>query len=142
VVPNKEIQVNWKKFENFFELWRTHRHSTKLIYVIGESHHCYIGAIGPDKGKSGLGIRYQKQYIDRSIAIFGLDKDKGQPSYAATFIEAENVLPHEILAIEALVQRAFVEAHGRENALFKPEHVNGQHVVTHLGHPPPFLVVC
>jgi hypothetical protein len=35
------IELDWTKYPNFFELWRAERHATKLLYVIGDEHHCY-----------------------------------------------------------------------------------------------------
>ena len=46
------IELEWTKYSNFFELWRAHRHSTKLIYVIGDQHHCYVGCIGWERAST------------------------------------------------------------------------------------------
>jgi hypothetical protein len=135
-----EISVEWKRFDNFFALWKLHRGCTQLVYVIGEAHHCYVGSIGSRDGKKGLGTRYQWQYVNRARAIFGLEENQGQVAYAGTLKKPSgSFLGMDILAVEADVQNAFVLAYGPENALFDPEDLAEGYAFTHSGELPGFL---
>jgi len=142
LVEIQEITVEWKKYDNFFSLWNSHRDDTQLIYVIGESHHCYIGSIGPRDGKKGLGTRYQWQYVNRARAIFGLDESSGQVAFAGILKKTSSAVQGiDILAVEAEVQNAFVLACGPANALFDPEDLVNGCTITYGGEPPSFLGV-
>jgi hypothetical protein len=133
------IELDWTKFPNFFELWRVERRATKLLYVIGDEHHCYVGAIGCNGGEGGLGTRYQWQYVNRARAIFGCDEPDGQVAYAAAFRNPESISPELILAAEADVQAACIVTLGTHAVLFDPEDTLEGILVRHLGAPPPFL---
>ena len=80
----------------------------------------YIGCIGIRGGKSGLGQRYQWQYVKTSMAIFGKDKSSGQVSFSATFTKPKMVTDKVIGAAESIVQHSFIKAKGEQEALFKP----------------------
>jgi len=138
-VQATEIKIDWKRFDTFFDLWRAHRDDTQLLYVIGEEHHCYIGSIGSRAGKQGLGNRYQWQYVRGAQAIFGLDEPSGQVAYSGSLSSLSPILATHILAMEALVQNVFVLSHGRENALFQPEHLIEGYNAIHKGDLPKFL---
>ena len=139
-MESREITVEWKRFDNFFSLWNSHRDDTQLIYVIGESHHCYIGSIGSRDGKKGLGTRYQWQYVRRARAIFGLEEASGQVAYSGTVKKIGGLVQGiDILATEAEVQNAFVLACGPANALFDPEDLLDGYLVAHHGELPLFL---
>jgi hypothetical protein len=133
-------EVQWTKYPNFFELWRAHRKSTKLLYVIGEQHHCYIGCIGGKGGQVGLAQRYQWQYVNRARAIFGRDETDGQGAYAGTFRNPDSITPERILAAEAEVQSRCVLALGPDAILFDPEDAIEGFTVRHAGSSPPFLM--
>jgi hypothetical protein len=133
------INVDWTKHDNFFELWRAHRRSTKLLYVIGEHHHCYVGCIGGKSGQGGLAQRYQWQYVNRARSIFGRDEADGQVAYSGEFRNPESITPELILAAEADVQSGCVLALGPDAVLFDPEDTVDGLTVRHLGTPPIFL---
>ena len=42
----------WARFENFFRLYEDLKNVPSLIYVIGETHHVYIGSVGCKGGGS------------------------------------------------------------------------------------------
>jgi hypothetical protein len=131
----RPLRLIWTEYPTFFDLRRAHGTGT-LIYVIGETHHCYIGCIGGRYGKQGLKTRYQSQYVDRAKAIFGLDESAGQKSFCAPVDD-----PTVILQVEALVQQRFIAAHGRENALFqfRPPYPMRALTLDNQGSPPSFL---
>ena len=124
------ITLSWQRYRTFFDLWHNHRSDTKLVYVIGASHHCYIGSIGSRGGIQGLGTRYQWQYVRRAQAIFGLDESGGQESYAANFTRI--VGEHDILATEAYIQNKFILSAGTQNALFEPEDLTEGYEFLHI----------
>lgn len=134
-----DIKINWVEFDNFFSLWEHHKKSTQLIYVIGESHHCYIGCVGINGGKGGLGQRYQRQYVYRSLAIFATEESKGQKSFAGSFVIPDNITKYIIGAAEALVQESFVNMFSVGDALFSPETVPSGYKIEHEGKIPIFL---
>lgn len=138
----KKIKLKWIQYENFFELWRDQCKATQLIYSIGEKTHCYIGCIGINNGRGGLGQRYQWQYVHRSLAIFAAEESKGQISYAATFDLPENVDGKIIQAAEALVQESFINKFGLENALFEPESILEGYDIDHSDELPLYLRSC
>ncbi len=133
------VEIEWKKHNNFFELWRAHRQDTKLLYVIGEQHHCYVGSIGSRDGAQGLGTRYQWQYVNRARSIYGAEESAGQVSYAGTFKNPEQVNGQLILAAEALTQNACVTKLGPQAVLFDPEDLIEGVEVIHSGEVPAFL---
>ena len=115
-----KIELKWEKHRDFFELWEKHKDQTQLIYVIGETSNVYIGCIGIRDGKGGLGQRYQWQYVQRSMAIFGKDKTDGQVSFSAIFVKPKKVTGEIIGAAESIVQNSFVRLQGKDQALFQP----------------------
>jgi len=118
-IEKPDIEVRWEAFDSFFTLWDTHQKSTQLLYVIGEEHHCYIGCIGIDDGKGGLKQRYQKQYVYRSISIFGLDRSEGQKSFAGEFTNDKIDVDANIIGwCEHLAQLTFIHKYGEKNAEF------------------------
>lgn len=130
------MRLTWKKYSTFFALWRKHGTGC-MIYVIGETHHCYIGSIGSRGGKGGLKMRYQQQYLHRAQAMFGCDEPAGQKAYCALFNGTSD--PAVILQAEALVQREFIRVHGLEKALFRPLAVKCDLTLENRGSPPSFL---
>lgn len=141
-MPDEQLSIEWNRFDNFFSLWRIHRNSTQLLYVIGDNHHCYIGSIGSRDGKQGLGTRYQWQYVNRARAIFGLDESSGQVAFAGTLRKVSGgVVGIDILAAEAEVQNAFISAYGPDRALFDPEDLVPGYIFTFCGDAPSFLRV-
>ncbi|MCP1446049.1 hypothetical protein J3D54_005181 [Pseudomonas sp. GGS8] len=136
-----EVSVEWRRFDNFFALWKSHRSATQLIYVIGETHRCYIGSIGSRKGELDLGARYQWQSVICARAILGLEEDHGQVAYAGILKKSSGSFQSiDIVAIEADVQNSFVLACGFENALFDPKDLAEGYSLTHSGELPSFLL--
>ena len=133
------ISIQWTKYSNFFDLWRAHKADTQLVYVIGDNSSCYIGCIGINDGKGGLGKRYQWQYVQKSLAIFNRKEADGQVSYAATFKSPSSINGTLIGAAESLIQDAFIQKHGIQNALFKPVNVKSGYKIMHAGTKPSFL---
>lgn len=136
-VAEQKMTLTWEKYPSFFALWRAHRRSTQLVYVIGSEIFCYVGSIGARSGQQGLGMRYQWQYLVRAKAIFGLDESRGQVSFAATF--DETVDAQDVLAAEAHVQNCFITIVGPEHALFEAEKLVDNYSFVHLGDAPRFL---
>ena len=132
------MNLKWEKFEDFFCLYESLKDKPKLIYVIGETHHCYIGSVGGRGGENGLAQRYQQQYIDRAKAIFGSSKPKSQPAFAAVFPEG-SVSISDIEPIERKIQDIFVSVHGTNNAQFSPRGVAFAQELSHSGNMPSFL---
>ncbi len=130
------IHLIWKRFENFLDLWDELKDIPKLIYVIGETHHCYIGTVGGRKGKDGLRQRYQKQYVDRAVAIYGMDAPEGQPAFAANLNE---VATNQIESLERQVQQVFIDNEEKGHYLFKPRGRIGNFELDHQGNMPKFL---
>lgn len=130
------IHLLWKRFENFLELYAELLDEPQLIYVIGETHHCYIGTVGGRGGENGLRQRYQQQYIDRAKAIYGMDAPQGQPAFAARLNE---VATNQIEPLERLVQQNFIDNVGIEHALFTPRGEAPVIQVVHEGEMPEFL---
>ena len=133
------ICISWTRYPNFFELWHNHRRDTKLLYVIGESHHCYIGSIGSRDGVQGLGTRYQWQYVNRAKSIFGLDEERGQTAFAGVFESPNEVTGALILASEAYIQNCCVTAIGENEILFEPEDLVENVKVENSGELPSFI---
>lgn len=138
-------KICWKKYDNFFSLWENHNKETTMFYMIGEKHHIYIGAIGINGGKQGLGTRYQKQYLNIAKAIFGKDEIVGQVAYAGTFKKTmKNDLHQNIMRqVEAYLQNKCARKYGREKVLFKITKINSQEeiniMLNHEGDVPEFL---
>lgn len=131
------IPIRWVKYNNFFELWESHRRDTKLIYVIGDFDYTYIGSIGGNGGQRGLGTRYQGQYLKRAKSIFKLDIPDNQPSYAGCFdidLEAPTIKD-----VEIKIQNDYIKVDNRENYLFKRSRREPQIELSHTGDLPPFL---
>jgi hypothetical protein len=128
--------VNWERFENFFALYEKLKSVKKLIYVIGETHHVYIGSVGC---KGGLAVRYDKQYVDRTKAIFGSDAPQNQPAFAGTFIDSNRITCENVGDVEKLIQWAFLERGDREQALFKRPSGRPNIEVEYCGDVPSFL---
>ena len=133
------MNLNWERFDNFFKLYDLLKNEPKLFYIIGESHHCYIGSVGGRGGKNGLAQRYQKQYVDRSIAIFGSNTPLNQPAFAS-IITDPRLRVQDIEPIERLLQDRFISLHGRKNALFTPRGIVSSHRIVNDGDVPSFLV--
>lgn len=128
-------KIIWKKYSNFFELWENHKNETSMFYVIGEKHHIYIGAIGINEGQQGLRNRYQKQYLDRSKAIFGKDEKCGQIAYAGVFRGRRNRMRN----IEINLQQCCIEKYGADKVLFKEPKKEVNITIKHIGTIPDFL---
>lgn len=133
------IEIAWKRYRNFFSLWRRYEWNQKLFYVIGERHHCYIGSIGALGGKGGLHTRYQWQYLDRARAIFGLNEAQGQPCFAGIPTKPRKLTARQIHAIEANLQRRFIDVVGKKAALFKVISNVPALSIIHRGSAPRFL---
>ena len=131
--------VNWERFENFFALYEKLQSVQKLIYVIGETHHVYIGSVGCKEGEGGLAVRYQKQYVERSKAIFGSDTPQNQPAFAGTFIDPNGITSENVGDIEKLIQWTFLQRRERSQALFKRPSGRPNIDVKYCGDVPSFL---
>jgi hypothetical protein len=132
------MNLNWQKFENFFALYELLKDESRMFYIIGETHHCYIGSVGGRKGVNGLSQRYQKQYVDRSKAIFGSSIPSNQPAFAS-IVTDERITINDIEPIERQLQDVFIGLHGKENALFTPRGKASNYQLTHSGDAPSFL---
>jgi hypothetical protein len=133
------VILNWHRYDNFFDLYDCHSADPVLIYVIGESHHCYIGSVGSKGGTGGLAVRYESQYINRARAIFGRDFPENQPAFAAVFKEPPNPNENDIENAERIVQRVFLERVGQLHALFKLRADIPEFKIAHEGDKPSFL---
>lgn len=134
-----DATLRWHRYENFFELYGALKTQPTLIYVIGETRRCYIGCVGCKKGKRGLASRYARQYLDRALAIFGLEPSHGQPSYAGLFVSPSAPSPEFVERIEKNIQKSFVDRHGVANALFTIKGTVERASIQHDGDRPPFL---
>ena len=114
------LPVIWTRYKSFFDLWRAHKFTPQLIYVIGEEHHCYVGSIGCDGGSGAMAKRYQWQYVRLAMSIFGRGEEAGQVAYAGLFDSPDLVHSLQIYKAEAFVQRALVAKIGRDKVLFRP----------------------
>ena len=132
------IHLVWMRFENFFDLYAQVAGIPRLIYVIGEAHHCYIGSVGGQFGERGLRVRYERQYIDRAKSIFGMDAPQGQPAFAAV-LDDDEVAVEQIEPLEHQVQQIFIDNVGIENADFTPRGQIGDFNLVHDGDMPAFL---
>lgn len=130
------IRLNWKRYENFFDLWAERLDEAKLMYIIGETDHCYIGNVGGKGGMNGLGQRYQKSYVQRARAIYGEKAPRSQPAFAASL---EHLSPPEIIPLERQLQEIFIEKIGRSKALFTPRGEVPNYKLVHSGDVPSFL---
>jgi hypothetical protein len=136
----QEVILQWTRYSSFFDLYAKHKNEPKLIYIIGESHHCYIGSVGSKGGTDGLAQRYQKQYIDRARAIFGADKPQNQPAYVGHFLSPDDPAPELIESVEKTIQNLFLNKFGKSAALFTPRGAAGQVSIKSEGQDlPPFL---
>ena len=115
-----QIIIEWIRYTDFFDLYDALGREPKLVYVIGETHHCYIGSVGSRHGTGGLAVRYEKQYLDRARAIFGMDKPQHQPAYAGQFVSPIRPDSELVEAIERNIQSLFLKSVGQAAALFKP----------------------
>lgn len=131
------MQVRWERYRDFFELYKACGQIARLVYVIGETQHCYVGSVGSRGGRGGLRVRYEPQYINRSRAIYGQDRPSGQPAFVG--IIGGRCKPRDVADLERHVQRAFVEARGQNNAQFKPPGTGGRGQYSHVGRKPSFL---
>jgi hypothetical protein len=131
--------VNWERFESFFALYEKLQSVQKLIYVIGETHHVYIGSVGCKKGKGGLAVRYEKQYVERSKAIFGSDTPQNQPAFAGTFMDSSGITSENVGDIEKVIQWTFLQKRERNQALFKRPSGRPNIDVKYRGDVPSFL---
>lgn len=132
------LNLVWTGFQDFFDLYNQLKKEPRLFYVIGESHHCYIGSVGGRGGMKGLAQRYQKQYVDRSIAIFGSSTPVGQPAFASVVTDPR-IQVSDIEPIERQIQDVFIAKHGISNALFTPRGRASSHKIIHTGNVPSFL---
>lgn len=133
--------ITWVQYNDFHSLWESHRHTPQLIYVVGESHHIYIGQIGGNKNETkGFPMRYQRQYLKFAKAMFGLDFSQGQRAYAGLISYSEPVGCPMVLAAEAQVQKQCVEQVGLANVLFTPKVLVPGYSFDHDGNAPAFLL--
>jgi hypothetical protein len=137
--PIVSTTIKWQKYPTFFELYDAQKTQPVLIYVIGDTHHCYIGCVGCKKGTQGLAMRYAKQYVDRSVAIFGLDPNQGQVAYAGLIETPPEPLPAFVELLEKNIQTSFISCHGQPNALFLIKGQVQHLAITHTGSVPAFL---
>lgn len=133
------MNLIWRKFDNFFQLYEKLLNEPRLFYVIGESHHCYIGSVGGRGGEGGLASRYLQQYVDRAKSIFGLERPNSQPAFASIVID-QQIRVEDIEAIERQIQEVFLRACGRENASFTPRGKVPNYELIHEGVAPKFLL--
>ena len=133
------VKLQWEKYKNFFQLRSDNMREPRLVYVVGSNPYCYIGSIGADEGKQGIGTRYQHQYLKLGKAIFGLGEENAVECHAARFIEPKNAIPELIKAVEAHVQDAFIAKYGKSGALFEPIDSSVKVKVTHHGILPDFV---
>jgi len=133
------VTLHWTRFDNFFRCYEEVKGVPKLIYVIGETHHVYIGSVGCKGGSGGLAVRYEAQYVNRSRAIFGLDTPKDQPAFAGRFTH-ESTTCETVGETEEFVQWIFLNGAYRKHALFTKRPIARPNLnVNHLGTPPLFL---
>jgi hypothetical protein len=69
-----DATLTWRRFDNFFALYDAAQNDPILIYVIGETHHCYIHGQSDEPGapesrhtKVGLGERCSAQPLPGSV---------------------------------------------------------------------------
>ena len=132
------MRLNWQHFDNFFSLYDLLKNRPRMFYVIGETHHCYIGSVGGCGGNRGLAQRYEKQYIERTKAIFGSNATSDQPAFAS-IIDDQEISQVDIVPIERQLQNIFIGVHGINNALFTPRGLAANFQLTHTGDVPSFL---
>lgn len=132
------MRLNWQRFDNFFILYDLLKNKPRMFYVIGETHHCYIGSVGGRGGNRGLAQRYEKQYIERTKAIFGASAPSNQPAFAS-IIEDPEISQDDIEPIERQLQNTFISVHGSNNALFTPRGQASDFQLIHTGDVPSFL---
>ena len=132
------MNLQWQRFNNFFELYEQLKDEPRMFYVIGEVHHCYIGSVGGRGGENGLAQRYQKQYVDRAMAIFGSSTPVNQPAFAS-IVSDPRITVEDIEPIERQLQNVFIESVGRDNALFTPRGQASDFHLVHSGEIPGFL---
>ncbi|HED39446.1 MAG TPA: hypothetical protein ENJ13_03345 [Chromatiales bacterium] len=133
------MNLQWQRFADFFQLYEALGNVPRLFYIIGETHHCYIGSVGGREGQGGLAVRYQQQYVDRAIAIFGNDTPNEQPAFASVVTDPQITIP-DIEPIERQIQEVFLTTQGRENALFTPRGQVPNYELIHTGDRPAFLL--
>jgi hypothetical protein len=131
--------VNWERFENFFTLYEKLKSVQKLVYMIGETHHVYIGSVGCKGGEGGLAVRYDRQYVDRTKAIFGSDTPQNQPAFAGTFVDPNCTTCENVGDVEKLIQWVFLERRGGKQALFRSPNGRPNIAVEYCGDAPSFL---
>lgn len=133
------MNLEWRRFADFFQLYDVLSEEPRLFYIIGETHHCYIGSVGGREGQGGLAVRYQQQYVDRAKAIFGNDNPDDQPAFASIVTDPQITIP-DIEPIERQIQEVFLTAHGPEDALFTPRGPVPRYELIHTGDRPAFLL--
>lgn len=133
------IEIDWIKYDNFFDLWRAHKDHTQLLYVIGDKHYCYIGSIGGHGGAQGLGTRYQWQYVHRARSIFAAEESAGQVAYSGLFKKPGQINSQLILAAEALTQNRCIEVLGPKAVMFGQNKIPEGVTVSNIGNMPQFL---
>lgn len=138
IVGTISMNLIWRKFDNFFQLYEKLLNEPRLFYVIGESRHCYIGSVGGRRGEGGLAVRYQQQYVDRAKAIFGSESPINQPAFAS-IVTDQQITVDDIEPIERQIQEVFLQSYGRENALFTPRGKVQNYELIHEGDMPQFL---
>lgn len=134
------VTIFWHRYYNFFELWKDDNLlNRQFIYVIGESS-IYIGAIGVMGGHGGIRQRYQKQYIERSKAIFDADESMRVYSYAGCLLR--NVTPQRLKELEDEIQYNFIFNADEERALFTFRHnyIFKKITISHQGKTPRFII--
>ncbi len=137
----QEVTIQWTRYPDFFDLYAKHKDEPKLIYIIGEHHHCYIGSVGSRGGTEGLAQRYQKPYIERARAIFGADKPQNQPAYVGHFLDPSDPAPDLVERVERTIQDLFIRRVGRSAALFTIRGTTTRITIRNIGQDlPSFLI--
>lgn len=132
------MNLIWQKYDDFFRLYDQMKDVPRMFYVIGEKHHCYVGSVGGRGGTKGLRLRYQKQYVDRAMAIFGSSTPENQPAFAA-IADDPRMMVSDMEPIERQIQETFIGRFGRENALFSANGEPSNFQLAHSGDIPLFL---
>ena len=115
-MKRKEINLDWKKYTDFFSLYEKRNTDPRMLYVISDQEFVYIGLVGV-RGLNGLKQRYQKSYVLRARSIFGMAKPDAQPAYAAK-ITKPPAPGNRILDLEEAIQNLCICALGEINVTF------------------------
>ena len=135
-----QFNLNWTRYNDFFDLWTNNKQTIPLLYVIGDTGLCYIGSIGGRGGKGGIEKRYQKQYLDRSQVIFGSRQPTAQPAFGATITMPSSVSKTDILRVEQKLQYVFASNPTyAPNACFRAPKTGNTYTLVNAGSLPSFL---